>query len=66
MIYPCKKCTTGSESCHCINWQRWFAVEYEAATKRILDATNQAPKPAPPKVSHREVVFNTLFTKAWR
>ena len=66
MIYPCKKCTTGSGDCHCINWQRWFAVEYEAAAEKLHATTRAEPKPAPPNVSYREIVFSTYFTKAWR
>nr|DAV67478.1 MAG TPA: hypothetical protein [Caudoviricetes sp.] len=66
MIYPCKTCTTGRGDCHCINWQRWFAVEYEAAAEKLHAATCEEPKPAPPKVSHREIVFRTIFTRLWR
>nr|DAE45783.1 MAG TPA: hypothetical protein [Caudoviricetes sp.] len=66
MIYPCEKCTTGRGDCHCINWQRWFAVEFEAAAEMVLAATRAEPKPAPPKVSYREIVFSTYFTRLWR
>lgn len=66
MIYPCDKCGRSGSCYACVDWQRWFAVEFEAAAEMVLAATRAEPKPAPPKVSYREIVFSTYFTRLWR
>lgn len=66
MIYPCKKCTHDTGKCRCLDWQRWFSVEFEAEAAKVLAATHAEPLPAPPKISYREIVFSTYFTRLWR
>ena len=59
MIYPCENCTTGGNCGRgCVDWQRWFSVEFDAAAKNVLDAAS--------RVSYREIVFSTIFTRLWR
>lgn len=50
MIYPCKKCTHDTGKCRCLDWQRWFSVEFEAEAAKVLAATHAEPLPAPPKI----------------
>ena len=58
MLYPCEKCGRSGSCYECVDWQRWFSVEYEAAARKVLDAAS--------RVSYREIVFNTIFTRLWR
>ena len=50
MIYPCEKCTHDTGKCRCLDWQRWFSVEFEAEAAKVLAATHAEPLPAPPKI----------------
>lgn len=66
MIYPCKKCSHDTGKCRCLDWQRWFSVEFEAEAAKVLAATHAEPLPAPPKIFYRKIVFSSIFTRLWR
>ena len=36
MIYPCKKCSHDTGKCRCLDWKRWFSVEFEAEAAKVL------------------------------
>ena len=66
MIYPCKKCSHDTGKCRYLDWQIWFSVGFESEAAKVLAATHAEPLPAPPKISYREIVFSSIFTRLWR
>lgn len=66
MIYPCARCDKPGKdagTCKCLDWKRWFMVEFDKATGR--DKPKEEAPTAPP-MTHREIVCNTIFTRLWR